>query len=632
MTIYLNPEIRSGLGEDTFWTWFEREFDDACFGVPEKIDEKNDLILQYSTLSEVKFPNNTISLCWELYPEMRDVFQIPDYDEVINRTINCAKNSFKRIVSTNFARKFYEEYGNVDILPIGVNTELFKPLNKEKLRKKYSIPLNKKIGFWMGTNHPMKGFDNLEIYRKLNPEIEWIVVWKDRWQSKKIDFGYVYTCVNQETLAELINCADFFLCCGLLRPYFMVEYEAMACNIPFVMFDEKLSKDFILSKNPRDEIFKINWDRNTAKKIWRDYIDKALSEINPNYQNYNNKINEITKNSKVSIVSLIYKSTKYADFVYESLKKHTPILQNEGSEFFFIANDASDEVIDHLNKKNYKYYVNNNIFYSERHLLEKNIGCPEYINRVYNGWNEAIKKSKNEIVVLVNSDMAFSPFWLENLLKNLNENSYVCSQLVEHSFFRGTVFPGAYDKFFGYNPQTFSENLFIEYSKYVRRKEIKVGGAFMPCAFYKKNISDVGYFPEGNISKNNNFFEIEKYGDEDLISRLNQVGINHITSLDSVIYHFNEGEMRDEEYNNKMAEKINLLKSSDNIKCSEDKINNLIFQKDYELHDKIDELVNKKDYELHNKIDKLINRNFSIKRLIKNIKKESHKLFKKNKK
>jgi 3-isopropylmalate dehydratase small subunit len=59
---------------------------------------------------------------------------INEYDGIINKTINCANNSFKRVVSTKFAKEFYEQCGKVDMLPIGVNTELFKPLDKEKLR------------------------------------------------------------------------------------------------------------------------------------------------------------------------------------------------------------------------------------------------------------------------------------------------------------------------------------------------------------------------------------------------------------------------------------------------------------------------------------------------------------------
>lgn len=33
--IYLNTEIFSGLGEDTFWTWFKREFSkETEYGIP----------------------------------------------------------------------------------------------------------------------------------------------------------------------------------------------------------------------------------------------------------------------------------------------------------------------------------------------------------------------------------------------------------------------------------------------------------------------------------------------------------------------------------------------------------------------------------------------------------------------
>ena len=34
MKIYLNPEVASGLGEDTFWMWFKREFPNSEFLSP----------------------------------------------------------------------------------------------------------------------------------------------------------------------------------------------------------------------------------------------------------------------------------------------------------------------------------------------------------------------------------------------------------------------------------------------------------------------------------------------------------------------------------------------------------------------------------------------------------------------
>ena len=64
-----------------------------------------------------------------------------------------------------------------------------------------------------------------------------------------------------------MNCCDFFLCTSRLRPYYMTELEAMSANLPFV-FVEDIQKDFIPSDNPREDIFKYEWDRNKIKNKW----------------------------------------------------------------------------------------------------------------------------------------------------------------------------------------------------------------------------------------------------------------------------------------------------------------------------------------------------------------------------
>jgi len=51
---------------------------------------------------------------------------------------------------------------------------------------------------------------------------------------------------------------------------------------------------------------------------------------------------------KISISSLIFKSPVYADSVWESVHKFTPELHNGEAEFFFIANDPTYELIEHL--------------------------------------------------------------------------------------------------------------------------------------------------------------------------------------------------------------------------------------------------------------------------------------------
>ena len=41
---------------------------------------------------------------------------------------------------------------------------------------------------------------------------------------------------------------------------------------------------------------------------------------------------------KISIISLIYRSTKYADAVYDSVLENTPKIKTGEARFFFVAN------------------------------------------------------------------------------------------------------------------------------------------------------------------------------------------------------------------------------------------------------------------------------------------------------
>jgi len=269
--IYLNPEVVSGLGEDTFWTWFEREFPSASFKMPKHLRDE-DVILQYSTLGFANRAGKSIGLLWELYPEMKEQFKSTEWDAHLAKVYECARFSTYRTVTSRLMIPFYEQFGTVDVLPIGVNTDLFKPLpDKMGLREKHNIPKNRTVGMWCGTTHPMKGLDRLLGFAKLNPDIYWIIVWKQPSEAGHLGGASNFVKVSQETLCELMNCADFFLCSGTLRPFYMVEWEAMACNLEMRILDN-MPKDFVPSSKPRDDLFRLNWDRKSAKKLWADYL------------------------------------------------------------------------------------------------------------------------------------------------------------------------------------------------------------------------------------------------------------------------------------------------------------------------------------------------------------------------
>lgn len=249
----------------------------------------------------------------------------------------------------------------------------------------------------------------------------------------------------------------------------------------------------------------------------------------------------------ISIVSLIYKSPMYADSIYNTVHEYTNIKDGE-IEFFFVANDPTDVLLEHLKIKKYPYILNINEHKTEEELFKEGIGWPEYLNRVYKGWNCAIRNAK-DIVVLLNSDMILSPDWLDNLLKYLTEKIIICSQLIERNHETYGVFPGAIHGEFGGNPVNFNKDEFLKTCAIVKKDVIVPGGAYMPCMFYKKITDIIGFYPEGNLHDGTSFNVIKQYGDEAFFKKAKVCGIEHVTAMDSICYHFKEGEKEDSGWN-----------------------------------------------------------------------------------
>jgi len=122
---------------------------------------------------------------------------------------------------------------------------------------------------------------------------------------------------------------------------------------------------------------------------------------------------------KYSIVCLIYKSVEWLQFVYEQVLRYTDL---HDAEFFFVTNDANEAVLKYLHENYIPYYEFSN---TPEHKKEW------YINNVYRAYNYAAKVSKGDFLVFINSDMAFTPGWLDALIAGYNGENLVASRLVE---------------------------------------------------------------------------------------------------------------------------------------------------------------------------------------------------------
>lgn len=219
---------------------------------------------------------------------------------------------------------------------------------------------------------------------------------------------------------------------------------------------------------------------------------------------------------KVEVISLIFQSVGYLKFIVDQLERYS---HAEGYDVSYriVANDATDKVLNYLKKSS--------IPYSDF----KNPDPEEYyINRVYRAYNYAIKSSSADIVCLLNSDNAFSPGWLHNLLKHYDGQTIPTSRLVESGKFMSGLHGITEDC--GRSYTNYDEDKFISYAKQISKEEVHEGGLFMPC-LVNKNFQ----YPEGNVKIGNRMVSGDKYA-------FAVSGLKHITAFDSIVYHIQEGE------------------------------------------------------------------------------------------
>ena len=263
----------------------------------------------------------------------------------------------------------------------------------------------------------------------------------------------------------------------------------------------------------------------------------------------------------VSYVCLIYKSTKWLKFVYEQFHKYTKL--NEGDEFYFVANDAYPEVLNYLNENTHiKHYIHENTEEQKKDW---------YINNVYRAWNKGGKLANGDYIIFLNSDMAFSKDWNIELIKNIDNTKCINSRLIERGPPNGlpTMVGGhGIEKSFGDNYDNYDEENFIQFSNSIKKNEIIKNGLYMPMIIKKEHLEKIGYYPEGNITLEN-FKELQNYsgdynnfiykystpfevyrlgktcvpGDKVLMFKLSKIGVEHYTCMNSIVYHFQQGEM-----------------------------------------------------------------------------------------
>lgn len=234
----------------------------------------------------------------------------------------------------------------------------------------------------------------------------------------------------------------------------------------------------------------------------------------------------------IEVIGMIYKSPTYLEFMIHQMKKYCKSKTWDVTTRI-IANDATQEILDLLHKSDMAYYP-----------YRDDKPNDYYLNRVYRAWNFGGDSSISDAICFLNSDMALSKGWLDNLLKHHDGVNIPCSRLVES----GKMPSGkhAISTNFGRSPKEFDEKKWQNTAKELEIDKIEKGGLYMPCVFDTHQFVQSGGYPWGNLYKDgfgtlNGFV---RSGDNHFFNYMlgPTYGMKHITVFDSLIYHIQEGE------------------------------------------------------------------------------------------
>lgn len=160
-----------------------------------------------------------------------------------------------------------------------IETNLFKPRNKINLRKKYKLPLNKKIIFFSAQdiNDERKGFKYfMKIVKKLsnNKDLFFLSLGGNKVNTELYENYKHINFISNKRSSELYSLSDIFLCTSIIDNLPLTILEALSSGNVVISFDNGGAKNVLKNIG---YVFKISKINNLIKLI--DNLDqKSLNK------------------------------------------------------------------------------------------------------------------------------------------------------------------------------------------------------------------------------------------------------------------------------------------------------------------------------------------------------------------
>ena len=136
--------------------------------------------------------------------------------------------------------KIYRINNDINVIPLGVDTDFFKPGEKKKIRKELSLDNNALYGIWVGLNAERKRLNfAIDLIEKTNLNLICIGNTNiDRTTSTRIK---LLGNLDDHELLKYYQASDFLLFPSVYEGFGLVILEAMACSsVPIIGMDIKI--------------------------------------------------------------------------------------------------------------------------------------------------------------------------------------------------------------------------------------------------------------------------------------------------------------------------------------------------------------------------------------------------------
>jgi glycosyltransferase involved in cell wall biosynthesis len=129
---------------------------------------------------------------------------------------------------------FFGYLGKTIWLPL--DTRHFAPRDQLESRQKLKLPVARKIGLFVGSSQPTKGFSTVLKLIQVFPEVHWCLALRGSIpvELKSSENLSVFFDAGRDLLPWLYNAADFSVCPSLYESFGYVVAESLACGVPVV--------------------------------------------------------------------------------------------------------------------------------------------------------------------------------------------------------------------------------------------------------------------------------------------------------------------------------------------------------------------------------------------------------------